>query len=65
MTKRTYLQNRNKLTDIENNLMVTKVEGRWGETDRGFGVGIRTLFIMVGWSAETCCRAQGTLPSIL
>ena len=29
--KRTYLQNKNGLTDIENKLMVPKAEGRWEE----------------------------------
>ena len=28
---KTYLQNKNRLTDIENKLMVTKGEGSWGD----------------------------------
>ena len=35
--KWTYLWNRNRLTDIENKLMVIKGEGRWGRDKLGFG----------------------------
>ena len=34
--KRTYLQNKNRLTDIVNRLVVAKGEGRWGR--EGLGV---------------------------
>ena len=45
--KLTYLQNRNKLTDFENKIMVTKGK-RWGvgEMDLGFGISICTLLYM-------------------
>ena len=40
-----YLQNRNRLTDIENKLMVTKRDsgGRGGEINEDFGINIYTL----------------------
>ena len=38
--KRTYLQNRNRLTDLENELMVTRGEGGGGGTDWEFGIDI-------------------------
>ena len=42
----TYLQNRNRLTDLENKLMVTKGEG-WGEgIDWGFGTDTYTLLYL-------------------
>ena len=33
--KRTYLRNRNRFTDIENKLMVTKEERGWGRDNLG------------------------------
>lgn len=45
--KCTYLQNRNRFIDFENNLRVTKGD-RWEERgmDWGFGIGICTLWYM-------------------
>ena len=58
-----YLQNRNRCTDFENNLMVTK------EDRRGGGRGVRLAHAPWGpwndWPTGTCCPAQGTLPRIL
>ena len=41
--KWTYLQNRNRLTDIENTLMVTKGETWRGGINQGLGINIHTL----------------------
>ena len=69
-TKQKYIneliwQNRNRLTDFENKLMVTKAD-RWGE---GWTAGLGLAYAHCGmwndWPKETCCIAQGTLPSIL
>ena len=42
--KWTYLQNRNRLTDIENKLMVTKGEREWGRDKLGFGISRYKLY---------------------
>ena len=44
----TYLWNRNRLTDIENRLVVAKGEGRWGGMDWEFGVSICKL-LYIEW----------------
>ena len=57
-----YLQNRNKLTDIENNLMVTK---GMGERDKlGTGSNIYTLFYVKQITNKDLLQ-QGTLFNIL
>ena len=59
--KRTYLQNRNRLTDFEN-FMVTKGDRQWaGEGEPGvWGLAY------AHWSiTRTCYIAQGTPPNIL
>ena len=44
--KWTYLQNRNRLTDLDNELMVTRGEG-WGEgIVREFGIDMYTLLYL-------------------
>ena len=62
----TYLQKRNKLTDFENKLMVTK-EDRWRREwmDWVFGIGIATLRNMHSLANTTCYISQGTLFNIL
>ena len=46
LCKRTYIQNRNRPTDIEKNLMVTKRERGGGEINQQFGINIyRLLYI--------------------
>ena len=45
--KGTYLQNKNKLTDIENRLVVAKGEG-WGGKDWEFEISRCKLFY-IGW----------------
>ena len=44
--KRTYLQNINRLTDIENKLMVTKGERKWGGIKYDFGINRYNLLYM-------------------
>ena len=38
-----YLQNRNRFTDLENKLRVTKGERLWGGINEEFGINIYTL----------------------
>ena len=40
------LQNRNRLTDLENELMVTRGEGWEGGIDREFGIDMYTLLYL-------------------
>ena len=63
--KWTYLQNRNRLTDFENKLMVTKGQLGWGEWTGGLELAYAHCGIWNDWPAETCYISQGTLPSIL
>ena len=43
--KGSYLQDRNRLTDIEDRLVVTKGEGVWGEKEWEFGIsGCKLLY---------------------
>ena len=44
--KCSYLQNRNILTDLENELMVTRWEGRVGGINWEFGIDIYTLLYL-------------------
>ena len=44
--KWTYLQNRNRLTDLENELMVTREEGWRGGIDGEFGIDMYTLLYL-------------------
>ena len=44
--ERTYLQNRNKLTDFANKVMVSKAGGARGGMDRGLGIGVCTLWYL-------------------
>ena len=44
--KWTYLQNRNRLTDLENELMVTRGEGSGGGVDWEFGIDMYTLLYL-------------------
>ena len=67
--KRTYLQNRNRLTDFENKLVVTEGERLGRGMGWGCGIGISTLWCME-WLADgelypIFSVAQGTLASIL
>ena len=64
----TYLQNRNRLTDIENKLMVTKWERSGGGINWEFGIDIDTLLylkqvtrasLVVQW-LRICLPMQGT-----
>ena len=41
--KGTYLQNRNRVTDVENQLMVTREERRWGGINWKIGTDIYTV----------------------
>ena len=45
MMQMNLLQNRNRLTDIENKLMVTKGDGGVGEINKEFGINIYTYNI--------------------
>ena len=51
------MQNRNRLTDFGNKLMVTKGD-RWNWP-------MHTVIPWNGWPVGACCIAQGTLPNIL
>ena len=46
--KGTYLRNRNRLTDIENRLLVAKGEGGRGGKDWEFGIS-RCKLVYIGW----------------
>ena len=46
--KTTYPQNRNRLTDIENRLVVAKEEGNGGGKDWEFGIS-RCKLVYIGW----------------
>jgi len=43
-----YLQNKDRLTDIENRLVVTKGRGGWGGKDWEFGIS-RGKLLHTGW----------------
>ena len=61
--KWTFLQSRDSLTDFEK-LTVTK-EDRWGGWTGGLGLAYAHWGVWSDWPAETCCKAQRTLPSVL
>ena len=46
--KSMYLQNKNRLTDIVNRLVVAKGERRWGGKDWEFGIS-RCKLLYIGW----------------
>ena len=59
----TYLWSRNRLTDIENRLVVAKGEGRGGK-DWEFGVS-KCKLLNIGWiHKRSYCIAQGTIFNI-
>ena len=60
-----YLQNRNRLMDFKNKLMVTKKERRGRRLNWGLGFDMYTYCIWNEWSMGTCHIAQGTLLSIV
>ena len=62
--KWTYLQNRNRLTDIENRLVVAKGEGGGGGMDWEFGVSRCKLVYMEWINNRSYCIAQGTIFNI-
>ena len=63
MIQMNYVQNRSRLTDIENRLVVAKGAGTG--TGWGSGVSKRKIFY-VGWiNNKSYCRAQGTIFNIL
>ena len=66
MNKRTYLQNRNRLTGFENKPMDT-TEGRCRGKEWTWGLGLAYTHwsIWNDWLVATCCIAQGTLLNIL
>ena len=56
--KWTYLRNRNRLTDIENRLVVAKGEEEWGR--EGLGVGIsRCKLVYIGWINKVLLYSTG------
>ena len=61
-----YLQNRNRLIDLEKKLMVTE-EDRWSGEGWTQGVGMANAHSCIrnGWSTGTCCIAQGTPLKVL
>ena len=65
MTQMNFLQNRNRLTDIVNRLMVAWVEGVWGGMDWEFGIGKYKL-VHIQWTTnKVLLIAQGMLFNIL
>ena len=64
--KWTYLQNRNRLTNFEHELVVTKGD-RFREKGLtwGWGLAYAHCGIWNDWPTGTCCIAQGTLLNIL
>ena len=46
--KRPYLQKRNRITDIENRLVIAKGEGGGGRNDGEFGIS-RCKLLYIGW----------------
>ena len=61
--KWTYLQNRNRLTDFENKVMITKGD-RCGLMVCGLEIGIYILCMWNDWLVGPWCLAQGILPSV-
>ena len=47
-----YLQNRKRLIDFENKLMVTKVERQREEINKQFGININILLYSIGNSTQ-------------
>ena len=62
MAQRNYLQNRNRLTDIENRLVVAKGERGGSGMDWEFGVSKGKL-LHLKWIMKSYCTAQGTIPN--
>ena len=63
--KLTYSQNRNRLRDLENLLVVARKEG-WGEgIVREFGMYRLHCYISNRWPTRTYCIAHGTLFSVM
>jgi len=59
------LSNRNRLTDIENRLVVAKGEGEGSELDGEFGVG-RCKSLHLEWiTMQSHCTAHGTISNLL
>ena len=62
LCKWTYLQKRNRFTDIENKLLVAKGDKSRGGTEGLWDWYMHTIAHGVdGWSTGTCGVAQGTL----
>ena len=59
------MQNRNRLTDFENKLMVTKGDRCRGQMDWGLGLAYAHRGIWNDWAMGTYCLAQGTLYSVI
>ena len=65
MTQRTYLLKRNRLTEIENRLVVAKGEVGGGGMDWEFGIS-RCKLLYIEWiTTYSYCIAQGTIFNIL
>ena len=58
------LQNKNRLIDIENRLVVAKGEQGGGRMDWEFGIS-RCKLLYIEWIAISYCIAQGTIFNIL
>ena len=63
--KGTYLQNRNRLTEIENRFVVAKGEGGGEGMDWEFGMSRCKLVYREWINNKVLCRAQGTIFNIL
>ena len=63
--KWTYLQNRKRLTDLENELRVTRREELEEGIGRELGVDMYTLQCLKWVTSRTCCTAQGTLLQVV
>ena len=61
----TYLQNRNRLTDLENELMVTRGEGLEGGIVKEFGFDMYTLLYLKWITNKDLLYSTGNLLNIM
>ena len=60
--KLAYLQDRNRLTDTENRLMVAKKEGMWGKDGLGVGVSRCKLLCMEWINSKVLLYSTYSIP---
>ena len=59
--KLTYLQNRNRLTDIQSTLTVTRRKSRWGGINQEFGISRNTLLYIKQINNRSYCISQNDI----